>query len=172
MPGVDSIAIEIHKDELNSTNNVIVLALYRPPDINVVHFIIKLIDTMQTLHEQNKCVFLMGDFNIDITEAMLTTNRIVNDFHNLFLSYHFYNLINKPTRVSENKSSIIDNIYTTASKTLVNGIFKTDFSDSIFCVTDLTKPLAKNKTVIKREFNANNIRKFNETLNQTDWGLV
>ena len=56
----------------------------------------------------------------------------------------------------------------------MNGIFKTDFSDhySIFCVTDLTKPLAKNKTVIKREFNANNIRKFNETLNQTDWGPV
>ena len=174
LPGVDSIAIEIHKDELNSTKNVIVLALYRPPNINAAHFIIKLTDTMQTLHEQNKHVFLMGDFNIDITEAMLTTNRIVNDFHNLFLSYHFYNLINKPTRVTENKSSIIDNIYTNASKTLVNGIFKTDFSDhySIFCVTDLTKLLAKNKTVIKREFNANNIRKFNETLNQTDWGPV
>ena len=174
LPGVDSIAIEIHKDELNSTKNVIVLALYRPPNINAAHFIIKLTDTMQTLHEQNKHVFLMGDFNIDITEAMLTTNRIVNDFHNLFLSYHFYNLINKPTRVTENTSSIIDNIYTNASKTLVNGIFKTDFSDhySIFCVTDLTKPLVKNKTVIKREFNANNIRKFNETLNQTDWGPV
>ena len=63
---------------------------------------------MLPLHEQNKHVFLMGDFNIDITEAMLTTNRIVNDFHNLFLSYHFNNLINKPTRVTENKSSIID----------------------------------------------------------------
>ena len=100
---------------------------------------------MQTLHEQNKHVFLMGDFNIDITEAMLSTNRTVNDFHNLFLSYHFYNLINKPMRVSENKSSIIDNIYTNVSKTLVNGIFKTDFSDhySIFCVTDLVKPLKK-----------------------------
>ena len=101
----------------------------------------------------------MGDFNIDITEAMLTTNSIVNDFHNLFLSYHFYNLVNKPTRVTENKSSIIDNIYTNVSKTLVNGIFKTDFSDhySIFCVTELTKLLAKNIPVIKREFNANKL---------------
>ena len=174
LSGVDSIAIEIHKDELNSTKNVIVLALYRPPNVNAAQFNIKLTDTMQTLHEQNKHVFLMGDFNIDITEAMLSTNRTVNDFHNLFLSYHFYNLINKPTRVSENKSSIIDNIYTNVSKTLVNGIFKTDFSDhySIFCVTDLVKPLKKNKTIIKREFNAHNIRKFNETLYQTDWGPV
>ena len=168
MPGVDSIAIEIHNDELNSTKNVIVLALYRPPNINAAHCIIKLTDTMQTLHEQNKHVFLMGNFNIDITEVMLTTNRIVNDFHNLLLSYHFYNLINKPNRVTENKSSIID------KKICEYGIFKTDFSDhySIFCVTDLTKPLAKNNTVIKREFNANNIRKFNEILNQTDWGPV
>ena len=174
LSGVDSIAIEIHKDELSSTKNVIVLALYRTPNINAAQFNIKLTDTMQTLHEQNKHVFLIGDFNIDITEAMLTTNRTVNDFHNLFLSYHFYNLIKKPTRVTENKSSIIDTIYTNVSKTLVNGIFKTDFSDhySIFYVTDLVKPLAKNETVTKREFNANNIRKFNETLNQTNWGPV
>ena len=78
---------------------------------------------MQTLHEHTKHVFLMGHFNIDITKAMLTTNRTVNDFHNLFLLYHFYNLINNPTRVSENTSSIIDNSYTNVSKTLVNGIF-------------------------------------------------
>ena len=93
LPGVDSIAIEIYKDELNSTKNVIVLALYRPPNVNAAQFNIKLTDTMQTLYELNKHVFLMGDFNIDITEAMLSTNRTVNDFHNLFLSYHFYNLI-------------------------------------------------------------------------------
>ena len=88
MPGVDSIAIEIHKDELNSIKNVIVLAFYRPPN-NAAHFIIKLTDTMQTLHKQKKHVFSMGDFNIDITEAMLTTNRIVNDFHNLFFFVPF-----------------------------------------------------------------------------------
>ena len=76
---------------------------------------------MQTLHEQNKHVFIMRDFKIDIAEAMLATNHIVNNFHNLFLSYHFYNLIDKPTRVTDDKSSIIDNIYTNASKTLVNG---------------------------------------------------
>ena len=57
LPGVNSIAIETHKDEQSSTLNVIVLALYRPPNINAAQFIIKLTDTMQTLHEQNKHVF-------------------------------------------------------------------------------------------------------------------
>ena len=63
----------------------------------------------------------MRDFKIDITEAMLTINHVVNNFHNLFLSYHFYNLIDKPTRVIDDKPSIIDNINNNASKTLVNG---------------------------------------------------
>ena len=121
MPGVDLVAFEINKDELNSTINVIVLALYRPPNVNAAQFIIKLPDTIQTLHEQNKHVFLTRDFKIDITEAMLTINHVVNNFYNLFLSYHFYNLIDKPTRVIDDKPSIIDNIYTNASKTLVNG---------------------------------------------------
>ena len=54
------------------------------------------------------------------------------------------------------------------------GYLKPDFSDhySIFCVTDLVKHLKKNKTIIKREFNAHNIHKFNETLNQTNWSPV
>ena len=46
LSGVDSIAIEIHKDELNSTKNVIVLALYRPPNVNAAKFNIKLTDTI------------------------------------------------------------------------------------------------------------------------------
>ena len=131
MPGVDLIAFEIHKDELNSTINDIALALYRPPNINAAQFIIKLPDTIQTLHEQNKHVFLIRDFKIDITEAMLTTNHIVNNFHNLFLSYHFYNLIDKPTRVIDDKPSIIDNINTNASKTLVNGYIIAIFGSQI-----------------------------------------
>ena len=53
---------------------------------------------------------------------MLTINHVVNNFYNLFLSYQFYNLIDKPTRVIDDKPSIIDNINTNASKTLVNGI--------------------------------------------------
>ena len=48
-------------------------------------------------------------------EAMFTSDRIVNDFHNMFLSHYFYPMINKPTRVLGNRSSIIDNIYTNIS---------------------------------------------------------
>ena len=48
-------------------------------------------------------------------------------------------MINKPTRVHGNRSSIIDNIYTNISNVPVSGLFKTNFSDhySIFCITQL-----------------------------------
>ena len=66
LPGVDSIAIEIPKEDLNSVGNVIVLA-----DINPKLFIEKLSQLLQQLYKQNKQVFFfMGDFNISIFEAM------------------------------------------------------------------------------------------------------
>ena len=117
------------------------MTTYRPPDVNPKSFIEKLADVLQYLHSLNKDVFIVGDFNINVAEAMLITDSKVSDFHNLFLSYYFHLLINKPIRVNSNKASTIDNtsIYTNISYILppVSGIFKTNFSDyfSIFCIT-------------------------------------
>ena len=111
-----------------------VLATYRPPDISTKLFIEKL----SLLQQENKQVFLMGDFNINISEALVTTDKTVNEFYNTFLSFYFYPLINQPTRVYGESKSIIDNIFTN-SPNIRSGILKTDFSDhySLFCITDL-----------------------------------
>ena len=113
---------------------------------NPKSFIEKLADVLQYLLFLNKDVFIVGDFNIHVAEAMLTTDSNVSDFHNMFLSYYFLPLINKPTRVNGNKASTIDNIYTNISyiPPPVSGIFKTSFSDhySIFCITHFDKILS------------------------------
>ena len=44
LPGIDTIVIEIPKEELNSSKNTIVLTTYRPPDVNPKSFIEKLAD--------------------------------------------------------------------------------------------------------------------------------
>ena len=54
----------------------------------------------------------MGDFNINISDALLTTDKTVNEFSNACLSYYFYPLIHQPTRVHDESKSIIDNIFT------------------------------------------------------------
>ena len=63
---VDTIAIEISNKDLNSHRNVIVLAIYRPPDICPKLSIEKLSLLLQQLYQENKQVFLMGDL-ISIT---------------------------------------------------------------------------------------------------------
>ena len=174
LPGVDSIAIEIQKEILCSTTDVVILSIYRPPNINPKVFIEKLTDLLQHLHSLKKDVFVLGDFNINMQEAMFTSDRIVNDFHNMFLSHYFYPMINKPTRVHGNRSSIIDNIYTNISNVPVSGLFKTNFSDhySIFCITHFNSLAVRAKEITKREFSNTNIQEFNKALSSHNWELL
>ena len=162
LPGVDSNAIEIQKYILCSTTNVVILSIYRPPNINPKVFIEKLTDLLQQLHSLKKDVFVLGDFNINIQEAMFTSDKTVNDFYNMFLSYYFYPLINKPTRVYGNRVTI----YTNNSNVPVSGLFKTNFSDHyfIFCITHFNSLAGKANEITKREFSNTNIQEFNKTL--------
>ena len=82
-----------------------------------------------------------------------------NNFQNVFLSYFYTPLIDKPTRVDKKRGtySLLDNIYTNVTQitnTINSGVFKTDYSDhySIFCVTDLVISAKKNTFVNKRAF--------------------
>ena len=90
----------------------------------------------------------MGDFNINISEALVTTDKTVNEyFCNTFWSFYFYPLINQPTRVYGECKSIIDNIFTNSLNIIRSGILKTEFSDhySLFCITDLNGRVIKTK---------------------------
>ena len=153
LPGVDSIAIEIQKEILCSTTDVVILSIYRPPNINPKVFIEKLTDLLRHLHSLKKDVFVLGDFNINMQEAMFTSDRIVNDFHNMFLSHYFYPMINKPTRVHGNRSSIIDNIYTNISNVPVSGLFTSqtiilDFASPILIVWLLELKKSRNVNLV------------------------
>ena len=83
-------------------------------------------------------------------------------------------MINKPTRVHGNRSSIIDNIYTNISNVPVSGIFKTSFSDhySIFCITYFNSSAVIAKEITKREFSNTNIQEFNKALSSHNWELL
>ena len=104
-------------------------------------------------------IFITGDFNINSSDAIINPNINVNNFQNVFLSYFYTPLIDKPTRVDKKRGtySLLDNIYTNVTQitnTINSGVFKTDYSDhySIFCVTDLVISAQKNKFVNKRDF--------------------
>ena len=51
---IDVLAIEIHMDELNTTNNIMNICLYRPPSIQAKLFTERLNELLQFLRRENK----------------------------------------------------------------------------------------------------------------------
>ena len=149
---IDLIAIEILKDALNTKRNVIILTIYRPPDVLPNFFNDKLNDLLQMLNQKNKTIFVTGGFNINTSDAIINPNINVNNFL-------YTPLIDKHTRVDKKRgtSTMLDNIYsnvTQITNTIHSGVFKTYYSDhySIFCVTDLVIRTRNTKFINKRDF--------------------
>ena len=84
LKNIDLIAIEISKDELNTRRNVIILTIYRPPDVLPNLFNDKLNDCLQMLNQKNKTMFVTGDFNINTSNAIINPNINVNNYQNIF----------------------------------------------------------------------------------------
>ena len=67
---------------------------------------------LEQLHALNKHIYLLGDFNVNTLRTATGLNCRANEFSNLFLSYFFQPLIDKPTREVNDSISLLDNIYT------------------------------------------------------------
>ena len=98
---VDVIAIEISKEELNTNLNIILITLYQPPYIHIKLFTDKLMNLLHYLSKENKYIFIISDFNVDTSSAIINLNVHVNNLQNLFLSYFYTPLIDKYTRKKE-----------------------------------------------------------------------
>ena len=101
-------------------------------------------------------------------------NCRANEFSNLFLSYFFQPLIDKPTREVNDSISLLDNIYTNVTHSgdiCTSGVMKTDFSDhySIFAFSDLQITPVIAKAITRREFSERNKAEFCKALRNTSW---
>ena len=174
---VDTLAIEIPKEELNTNHNTVIISIYRPPSIQQNLFTDKLTDLLNYLTRENKHIYILGDFNIDTSSTIINPNIGVNNFQNTFLSYFYTPLIDKFTRVDKKResSTLLDNIYTNVTpnaNSIKSGVFKTDISDhySIFCITDfVTMGTRKKEFRTKRDFSKKNISNFRKSLKKIDW---
>ena len=100
----ESLCIEI---ENKTSNNVIVNAIYRPPNGDKKDFH-KFFKTL--ISKCNQKLFLIGDFNINILEY--STNTFVQKFFDSAFQKGIIPLINKPTRITRTTATAIDNILT------------------------------------------------------------
>ena len=99
--------------ELNNTGckNTIIGCLYRHPHYNnIKNFKDYLKNCLAKIGKENKEVYITGDFNIDLLKY--ETNPKYREFYNFMTSNGYLPLITQPTRFSEDRQSLIDNIFT------------------------------------------------------------
>jgi hypothetical protein len=124
---LESIFIEII---VNNKPNIIVGCIYRHPCMDIVEFnddyLTPLVSIIQK--ENNKTLYLAGDFNIDLLKA--DTIKSHSDFINIFQSSLIRPTISVPTRITHRSSTLIDNIFVNENTNFVeSGNFTCSLSD-------------------------------------------
>ena len=171
---MESKFVEIDKKCIDNDRNVIIGVIYRPPNSDVVQFTSLISGILQNIKTENKKCFLLGDYNINLLNA--EKHHPTSDFLENMFSYEYIPLINKPTRVTGQTASLIDNIYCNhvPSELTLSGLFYTDVSDHypIFYIENKYVNEEKSPRIRKRVFSERRVDKFIETLRRTNWSEV
>jgi Txe/YoeB family toxin of Txe-Axe toxin-antitoxin module len=144
--------------------------IYRPPNTDINLFLNEFNVILHKIKLENKIVYLTGDFNINLLNA--ASHLLTEEFLELMYSYSFLPLINRPTRVTNNTATLIDNIWVNEfNENLTNGIFYTDITDHfpIFTINCEFKIKAKVQFILKREYTNENKTNFANELSLIDW---
>ena len=86
---------------------------------------------MEKISNENKEVFLVGDFNIDLMKV--EEDNCINDFYNIITSNLFVPHITIPTRITSHSKTLIDNIFSNSLNFYqgISGNFTVSISDHL-----------------------------------------
>ena len=103
--------------------NILCCCVYRHPNIDSRKFTEYMDMTMNKLSKENKLIFVMGDFNLNLLNC--ESHSETNDFLNCMVSHYLLPYILHPTRVTDHSATVIDNIFcnNTAYDTFIVEIF-------------------------------------------------
>ena len=108
-PNFECVFIELDKADISSSKNILIGVIYRPPDTDLDTFLYHMSSVLEKIKRENKFCYLLGDYNLNLLNV--ETHCKTGEFIDLMFSHHFLPLINKPTRVSTNSATLIDNIF-------------------------------------------------------------
>ena len=114
----------------------------------------------------------MSDFNNNTLYEMSCTLAQEQEFINLFSTLHYHKLINLPTRITQQSSSLLDNIYTTLPyHNSSKGVLISDHSDHyiVFTIQHGTTSTKAPTHREMRDFSEQNISKFKKKIKNTIW---
>ena len=92
------------------TSNILIGVTYRPPNTDRNCFIDIMKETLLNISKENKVCYLLGDYNIHLLN--IDYHELTCEFNNTLYINGVIPLITRPTRVSNNSATLIDNIFT------------------------------------------------------------
>ena len=91
------------------SQNVLCCCAYRHPNTEIDKFNKYINRVMANISKENKLVFCMGDFNVNLLNYNVHTHT--NDFLNTMISHYLLPHILHPTCVTDHSATVIDNIF-------------------------------------------------------------
>lgn len=157
--------------------NIIVGAIYRPPNNDIVQFNAEfhnLLGKLSLVAKKNTNIALAGDFNIDLLLADSSSSTQL--FLDNLSSYSFVPTISLPTRITSSSSTLLDNVFVNSlSTTISSAIIFSDISDHLPILVKLPAKLAprqSNTTQMTRSVNTVSINAFIAALQAQRWDNV
>ena len=172
---IESVYIEIGKDQQHSNRDIVIGVIYRPPNRDIVSFNDKLCITLDRIKRENKLCYLFGDFNINLLNH--DSHIHTGEFIDLLSTYSFLPLITRPTRVTASTATLIDNILTNNVDNIVHsdqGILVTDVTDyyPVFHIHRIPTVQEVEVYMLKRIYSVKNKHAFIQSIAETDWSEI
>ena len=167
---IESLSIEI---KVSGSKNILIIVIYKPPNANCKLFLEYLQELLHNPLFNNKDCFIVGDFNIDLSQCH--SHNTSQEFIDTMLSATFLPLITKPTRVTNHSATLIDNIFCNVNPLPESGIVLSDLSDHypIYTLFSRSSITTKNNTKERfRKITPQNLENLKNDLDTADWSEV
>ena len=156
---------------MKKNKNTVIGCIYRHPHANNLNdFIDYLKDCLISLNNENKNVYIAGDFNIDLIKY--DNNLKIRDFCDLLTSHCFLPLITQPTRITETSQTLIDNIFTNnIERECISGNVLIEISDHLlqFASMSMKRDSFHDSTLHVRDYKNWNEESYLDDLSIQNW---
>lgn len=145
--------------------DIIIVTVYRPPTGDIGIFLDKIEQLLVHIFEEQKLVFITGDFNIELIKE----NKIKTELLSIMNSFRLTQTVFENTRITQSTSSCIDNIFTNSEfvETLIIENFVSDHTAQKIIFNAET--VINNNFKYKRFFSDQNKDDFLCSLREQDW---
>ena len=155
------------------TKNILLVSGYRPPNSNVRKFLKEYKMLIQSLIQSKYHSIVIGiDHNLDLMKVHKHTQT--NEFLELSLKSSLMPCVSKPTRITTNTATLIDNIF--ISEKLIGhtspSIIVNDMSDHLpihIILNDQKKCIRESQTIKTRAFTDSAVANINSQLTNLNW---